>query len=144
VSLSTDDPLMLHFTKEPLVEEYVIATQVWKLSATDMCEIARNSVLQSGFEAPYKAHFIGDSFYLDGPEGNDIHLTNVPSIRIQFRHELLQDEFAFINGAGATSVGGVVRSQSPTRHRAVTDIDAQIKSMEEKLVALQRRRRNLG
>ncbi len=46
VSLSTDDPLILHYTKEPLVEEYCVAAQVWKLSSTDMCEIARNSVLQ--------------------------------------------------------------------------------------------------
>ena len=67
VTLSTDDPLMvvlcctpsrdrsasnthasslpqIHFTKEPLVEEYSVATQVWKLSSADMCEIARNSV----------------------------------------------------------------------------------------------------
>lgn len=50
VSLSTDDPLQFHFTKEPLMEEYSIATQVWKLSPTDMCELARNSVLMSGFE----------------------------------------------------------------------------------------------
>ncbi|RUS75731.1 hypothetical protein EGW08_016513 [Elysia chlorotica] len=49
VSLSTDDPLQFHFTKEPLMEEYSIAAQVWKLSTCDMCEIARNSVLQSGF-----------------------------------------------------------------------------------------------
>jgi hypothetical protein len=28
VSLSTDDPLQFHFTKEPLMEEYSIATQV--------------------------------------------------------------------------------------------------------------------
>lgn len=46
VSLSTDDPLMLHFTKDALLEEYSVAAQVWKLSATDQCEIARNSVLQ--------------------------------------------------------------------------------------------------
>lgn len=32
------------------MEEYSIATQVWKLSPTDMCELARNSVLMSGFE----------------------------------------------------------------------------------------------
>lgn len=32
------------------MEEYSIAAQVWKLSTCDMCEIARNSVLQSGFE----------------------------------------------------------------------------------------------
>ena len=49
VSLSTDDPLQFHFTKEPLMEEYSIATQVWKLSSCDMCELARNSVLTSGF-----------------------------------------------------------------------------------------------
>ena len=32
------------------MEEYSIAAQVWKLSPTDMCELARNSVLMSGFE----------------------------------------------------------------------------------------------
>ena len=32
VSLSTDDPLQFHFTKEPLMEEYSIAAQIWKLS----------------------------------------------------------------------------------------------------------------
>jgi AMP deaminase len=42
VSLSTDDPLLLHCTKDPLVEEYSVATQVWNFSPTDQCEIARN------------------------------------------------------------------------------------------------------
>ena len=31
------------------MEEYSVAAQVWKLTATDLCEIARNSVLHSGF-----------------------------------------------------------------------------------------------
>ncbi|XP_071284070.1 AMP deaminase 3 isoform X4 [Agelaius tricolor] len=48
VSLSTDDPMQFHYTKEALMEEYAIAAQVWKLSTCDLCEIARNSVLQSG------------------------------------------------------------------------------------------------
>lgn len=30
------------------MEEYAIAAQVFKLSTCDMCEIARNSVLQCG------------------------------------------------------------------------------------------------
>jgi AMP deaminase len=30
VSLSTDDPLQFHFTKEALMEEYSIAAQVFK------------------------------------------------------------------------------------------------------------------
>lgn len=31
------------------MEEYSIAAQVWKLSACDMSELARNSVIMSGF-----------------------------------------------------------------------------------------------
>jgi AMP deaminase len=42
VSLSTDDPLLLHSTSDPLVEEYSVAAQVYRLSPTDLCEIARN------------------------------------------------------------------------------------------------------
>ena len=38
------------------MEEYSIATQVWKLSSCDMCELARNSVLMSGF--PHKVRII--------------------------------------------------------------------------------------
>lgn len=61
ISLSSDDPLQFHFTKEALMEEYSIATQVWKLSPTDMCELARNSVLMSGFD-----HEVGEglTYYL--------------------------------------------------------------------------------
>ena len=32
------------------MEEYSIAAQVWKLSSVDMCELAKNSVIMSGFE----------------------------------------------------------------------------------------------
>ena len=31
------------------MEEYSIAAQVWKLTSADMCELACNSVLMSGF-----------------------------------------------------------------------------------------------
>lgn len=64
VSLSTDDPLQFHFTKEPLMEEYSIATQVWKLSPTDMCELARNSVLMSGFEHEVRLIWVYRKYYM--------------------------------------------------------------------------------
>ncbi|GAB2296879.1 hypothetical protein Dimus_030980 [Dionaea muscipula] len=92
VSLSTDDPLQIHLTKEPLVEEYSIAASVWKLSSCDLCEIARNSVLQSGFSHALKSHWIGNEYYKRGPEGNDIHKTNVPHIRVEFRHMIWKEE----------------------------------------------------
>lgn len=34
VSLSTDDPLQLHYTKEPLMEEYSVAAQVNRTAYT--------------------------------------------------------------------------------------------------------------
>jgi hypothetical protein len=42
VSLSTDDPLQIHLTKEPLVEEYSVAAQVggvvgWSLFTGGCC-----------------------------------------------------------------------------------------------------------
>ncbi|KAK3882003.1 hypothetical protein Pcinc_013589 [Petrolisthes cinctipes] len=96
VSLSSDDPLQFHFTKEPLMEEYSIATQVWKLSQTDMCELARNSVLMSGFEHEIKQFWIGPNYTRDGVAGNDIKRTNVPNIRVAYRHETLLDELTNI------------------------------------------------
>ncbi|KAJ8111154.1 hypothetical protein ONZ43_g5692 [Nemania bipapillata] len=54
VSLSTDDPLQFAFTREPLMEEYAVAAQIWKLSPVDMCELAKNSVKQSGYEYSIK------------------------------------------------------------------------------------------
>ncbi|XVE76574.1 hypothetical protein DITRI_Ditri12bG0184300 [Diplodiscus trichospermus] len=92
VSLSTDDPLQIHLTKEPLVEEYSIAASVWKLSSCDLCEIARNSVYQSGFSHALKSHWIGKGYYKRGPDGNDIHKTNVPHIRLEFRNTIWREE----------------------------------------------------
>jgi AMP deaminase len=92
VSISTDDPLQFHFTREPLMEEYSVAAQIWKLSPTDMCELARNSVLQCGWEAKVKRHWIGKHYTKSGVEGNDMSKTNVPDIRVDYRHETLLEE----------------------------------------------------
>uniref|UniRef100_A0A8C6S1G2 AMP deaminase n=1 Tax=Nannospalax galili TaxID=1026970 RepID=A0A8C6S1G2_NANGA len=87
ISLSTDDPMQFHFTKEPLMEEYAIAAQVFKLSTCDMCEVARNSVLQCGISHEEKAKFLGNNYLEEGPVGNDIRRTNVAQIRMAYRYE---------------------------------------------------------
>ncbi|XVF08298.1 hypothetical protein REPUB_Repub06bG0214600 [Reevesia pubescens] len=102
ISLSTDDPLQIHLTKEPLVEEYSIAASVWKLSSCDLCEIARNSVYQSGFSHALKSHWIGKEYYKRGPEGNDIQRTNVPHIRLEFRDTVGADFFLCIKRTSVT------------------------------------------
>ncbi|GIL84466.1 hypothetical protein Vretimale_19007 [Volvox reticuliferus] len=96
VSLSTDDPVMIHLTKEPLVEEYSIAAQVFKMSSADLCEIARNGVLHSGFPHACKKHWVAEEYWRPGPDGNDIHKTNVPNLRLRFRHETYCDEMRLV------------------------------------------------
>ncbi|KAJ3014091.1 AMP deaminase [Thoreauomyces humboldtii] len=99
VSLSTDDPLQFHFTKEPLIEEYSVGAQIWKLSSTDMCEIARNSCLQSGWEMKIKKHWLGDQCNFHGPAGNAIQKTNVPNIRLAYRYQTLMEERYMVLGS---------------------------------------------
>jgi AMP deaminase len=91
VSLSTDDPLIMHLTKEPLIEEYSIAAQVWNLSTTDLCEIARNSVRQSSFERSLKEHWIGKNF--ENENGNYFKFKFSNILSHPFLMELIFDEF---------------------------------------------------
>ncbi|KAI5170689.1 AMP deaminase [Nematocida sp. LUAm3] len=95
VSLSTDDPLQFHFTKEPLMEEYSIASQIWRLSSCDQCEIARNSVLISNFPKKEKEEWIG---VFDSPDGlvNHPAKTNIPPIRETYRKKCLADEYTLL------------------------------------------------
>ena len=57
-----------------------------------MCELARNSVRQSGWESRIKKHWIGKNWDKRGVEGNDMQKTNVPDIRVKYRHDLLMGE----------------------------------------------------
>ncbi|KAJ6585412.1 hypothetical protein B0H19DRAFT_1109580 [Mycena capillaripes] len=110
VSLSTDDPLQFHFTKEPLLEEYSVAAHIYKFPQSSLAELARNSVIQSGFEMEVKRHWLGHQWYLPGAAGNDIHKTNVPNIRLAYRHQTLMEELNMIN---------TKTSLSPERRTAV-------------------------
>ncbi|KAL1865484.1 AMP deaminase [Diaporthe australafricana] len=92
VSLSTDDPLQFAYTKEPLMEEYAVAAQIYKLSPIDMCELAKNSVKQSGYEHSIKQHWLGPNFLRPGFRGNTMVKTNVPDRREEFRYRTLLEE----------------------------------------------------
>lgn len=102
VSLSTDDPLQLAMTKEPLMEEFAVAAQVWKLTSTDLCELARNSVVQSGFEGCCKAHWIGERWWEPGAVAPE--KTNVPQTRARYRYDTLADELSAVYGEVPTDV----------------------------------------
>lgn len=46
-----------------------------------------------------KSHWLGPNYTKEGPEGNDIRRTNVPDIRVSYRHETLCQELALITQA---------------------------------------------
>ncbi|KAK0872229.1 AMP deaminase [Friedmanniomyces endolithicus] len=117
VSLSTDDPLQFAFTKEPLIEEYAVAAQIYKLSAVDMCELAKQSVLQSGFEHGVKQRWLGAGYRGEGVEGNEVGKVNVPDLREGFRHETLMQELGMVAkyaGARVALDDATQRPLSPT------------------------------
>lgn len=99
MALSTDDPLQFHLTKEPLIEEYSVAGQVWKLNSVDLCEIAKNSVNMSGFKHDLKQYWLGPRYKREGVEGNDVRRTNVPDVRCEYRFETLNGELGLISKA---------------------------------------------
>lgn len=95
------------------MEEYSIATQVWKLSSCDMCELARNSVLMSGFSHKVKSYWLGPNYLKEGSEGNDIRRTNVPDIRVAYRQETLCQELTLITQAVQTEELETIQEEDP-------------------------------
>lgn len=99
VTLATNDPLMCHLTRQPLLEEYSVARQYWNFNAADLSEIARNSVLQSGYTFEKKRRWLGENFIRGDPDSNDIERTNLPRIRYNFRYEAYSEELKLIASA---------------------------------------------
>ena len=84
---------------------------------SSLAELARNSVIQSGFEMEIKRHWLGQKWYLPGAAGNDINKvrllssrsrvcladaigvleTNVPNIRLEYRRHTLLEELTMIH-----------------------------------------------
>ena len=62
--------MQFHTTQEPLIEEYTIAKQLWRLSTAELSEIAANSVRQSGFSPAMKRRVLGEDYDTPGAEGN--------------------------------------------------------------------------
>ncbi|KAJ7701413.1 hypothetical protein B0H17DRAFT_1128211 [Mycena rosella] len=79
VTLSTD---RFHFTKEPL-EKYSVTAHIYKFPQSLLAELARNPVIQSGFEME----------------------TNVPNIRLAYRHQTLMEELNMISAKATVGKG---------------------------------------
>ena len=124
VTLSTDDPMLFHLSDDALLEEYSVARASFDLSFTDISELARNSVLQSGFEDEWKRKWLGDD-YAKGVTFCDEYKTHVPLIRAKFRSEHLAMELGYVSllaaGKGKTVLKEMMMQFSHARdgHRNV-------------------------
>lgn len=54
------------------------------------------------FVMQVKSYWLGPNYLKEGPEGNDIRRTNVPDIRVAYRHETLCQELTLITQAVQT------------------------------------------
>ena len=70
-------------------------------------------VLQSDFEESVKAAWIGVNYHLPGVLGNDIRKTNLPNIRVQYRHLVLSEELNVLENNAASRLLTAVPSLSP-------------------------------
>ncbi|KAG5522370.1 hypothetical protein RHGRI_034524 [Rhododendron griersonianum] len=41
-------------------------------------------------------HWLGSKYFKSGPEGNDIHQSNVPDSRISFRYDTWKEEMQYV------------------------------------------------
>ncbi|SCU89077.1 LAFA_0E16050g1_1 [Lachancea sp. 'fantastica'] len=113
VLLSSSSVLLnCSYTMEPIIEEYSVAASIYLLTSADMCELVRDSVLTSGYEGFYKAHWNGvrlddTDFYKErigltdiwyDQEPDTCYKHNVPNARRFYRRNCLEREWQFING----------------------------------------------
>jgi AMP deaminase len=67
------------------------------MSTTDISELARNSVLQSGFSREWKAKWLGENYWRSNfVEANDPVKSNIPMERVVFRQERFSGEMNYI------------------------------------------------
>ncbi|RNF22559.1 putative AMP deaminase [Trypanosoma conorhini] len=104
VALASDGALIFHHTEQPLIEEYSTAANFWNLSMVDVCEIAKNSVLMSGFPSYRKKAWLGNLCALRSAAGNDVRLSKVPQSRCTFRYEVYIEELAYLHRRAALHV----------------------------------------
>jgi len=97
VALSTDDPLMFHATSQPLLEEYTAAKLVFGLSSVDLCEVAANSVRQSGFPLEQQAAALGENIKVPGrPYAWNPERCDIPERRLNYRRKNLSQELVYL------------------------------------------------
>ena len=78
ITLSTEEPLQTHRDLYPINEEYATSQKCFRLSALDVTQMMRNSVLMSSFSDATKKAWLGDGWE-DGPGNRGQVGEDIPS-----------------------------------------------------------------
>lgn len=78
ITLITSDP-----RPTLLISWCRLIKQIYKFPQSSLAELARNSVIQSGFEMEVKRHWLGTYWYLPGDAGNEINKVGVASFSFE-------------------------------------------------------------
>lgn len=119
--IGTDDPLQFHTTPNPLLEEYSIAAQIFRLTPMDKSEIATYSIKASCFEHRWKEQWLGKKYWYPDPFlANNPLKSNLGDIRPHYRSEALRREMRYVLRHGDWHVDGVRASfESVVANRAI-------------------------
>ena len=96
VSLSTEEPLQTHHAADPLTQEYATAQKLFRLSALDVTELARNSVMMSSFPHKAKCDWLGEEYNM-GPDRHQPDKPQVSGPRVEYRDDVWVGERELFN-----------------------------------------------
>lgn len=91
--------------KDVLMQELCWGTSLLWCNSCQSCQVDKESDSKAccficiSFGLQEKQKFLGQNYYKEGPEGNDIRKTNVAQIRMAFRYETLCNELSFLSDA---------------------------------------------
>lgn len=60
-------------------------------------------------------HWVHETYWKQGPEGNDIHKTNVPNLRMRFRVDALHTECELVLDGATSHAARSQARKTPTR-----------------------------
>jgi len=107
----------------PVASPPPASSSLWKFEFNDLSEIARHSVLQSGFPPSWKEKALGRLYYLSSVLGNDVRKTRLSDIRVAFRFETYHSEVDFLDDQ-LNSLPRVPRAMKTLEEeQAIVDMD---------------------
>jgi hypothetical protein len=98
-----------------------------------MCEIARNSVLQSGFDTRFKQERLGEFFFLSSSRSNDATRTHLSDVRVAYRYDTYHTELSLLEHVSGLRFERAMSTAEEEAKKALEWQEAKRKQVETSL-----------